>query len=99
MDVEGAGDDQAELVDVDRLAVEIIGAEPIAFSALSRAPWPDATMTLVSGFSCRICGQRREAFGGAVGVGRKAEVERDHRRLVQPHRLDRGGAVAGDDHS
>ena len=27
VDVEGAGDDQAELVDVDRLAVEIVGAE------------------------------------------------------------------------
>ena len=28
---------------------------PIAFSALSRAPWPDATITLVSGFSASIC--------------------------------------------
>ena len=33
--------------------------------------------------------ERGEAFVGAVGIGRQAEVERDHRRLVRAQRLDR----------
>ena len=55
-------------------------------------------MTLVSGFSAQDLVERREALVGAVGIGRQAEVERDHRRLVRAQRLDRARAVAGADH-
>ena len=46
-------------------------------------------MTLVSGLSRSISVSVAKPSLGAVGIGRKAEVERDHRRLVQPQRLDR----------
>ena len=52
----------------------------------------------MSGFSAMIVVEHREAFAGAVGIGRQAEVERDHRRLLGAQRGDRGVAVAGDQH-
>ena len=81
--VEGAGDDQAELVDVDRLAVEIIGAERDRLERAFAGAMAGGDDDLGVGLEREDFGQRREALVGAVGIGRQAEVERDHRRLVQ----------------
>ena len=53
------GDDQAELVDVDRLAVEIIGAERDRLERAFAGAVAGATMTLVSGFRRRISSASR----------------------------------------
>ena len=95
--MEGAGDDQPELVDVDRLAIEIIGAAGDRLERAFAGAVARGDDDLGVGLEANHLDQRREAFFGAVGIGRQAEVERYHRRLVQPQRLDRRRAVAGDD--
>ena len=52
---------------------------------------------LAVGLERQDFGQGGETLGGAVGIGRKPEVEGDDRRFVQPHRFERAGAVADDD--
>ena len=89
VEVEGARDDQPELVDVDRLAVEIIGAERDRLERAFARAVARGDDDLGVGLDGEDFGQRGEAFAGAVGIGRQAEVERDDRRLVQPHLLDR----------
>jgi hypothetical protein len=42
---------------------------PIAFSALSRAPWPVATITLVSGFNRRISSSAAKPSSVPSGSG------------------------------
>ena len=99
VDVESPRDDQSKLVDVDRLAVEIIGAHRDRLKrALARAV-AGGDDDLGVGLQPPDFGQRGEALVGAVGVGRQAEVERDHRRLVRAQRLDRAAAVAGSDYT
>ena len=49
-------------------------------------------MTLVSGFSARIVSSVGEALADAVGIGRQAEVERHHRRLVRAQQVDRAAS-------
>ena len=98
VELEGAADDQAELVDVDRLLVEIIGArrdrpERAFAGAVARG---DDHLGLGLQRQDRL--ERGEAFGDAVGIGRQAEVERDHRRLGRAQQIDRGVAVRGDQH-
>ena len=95
--VERAPHDQAELLDIDRLLVEVVGARAaIAWSALSRAPWPVATITLVSGLSAHDLVEHGEAFARAVGIGRQAEVERHDGGLFGTQRGDCAGAISGD---
>ena len=82
-------DDQAELVDVDRLAVEIIGAERDRLERAFARAVARGDDDLGVGLEREDLGQRGEALGGAVGIGRQAEVERDHRGLVQAQQVDR----------
>ena len=96
--LEGAADDQAELVDVDRLLVEIVGARrdrPERAFARAVAGGDDH---LGLGLQRQDRLQRGEAFGDAVGIGRQAEVERHHRRLGGADEIDRRVAVGGDQH-
>ena len=99
VEVEGARDDQAEFVDVDRLAVEIIGAAGDCLQRAFARAVARGDDDLGVGLEAQHFGQRGEAFLGAVGVGRQAEVERDHRRLILAQCLDRRGAVVGGDHA
>src|SRR3569623_3231847 len=98
MDMEGARDDQPERVDVDRLVVEIPrpfgdGAQRAFAGAV-----PRGDDHLGVGLERENLGQSGKAFADAVGIGRQAEVERDHCRLVGAQRVDRARPVAGDDH-
>jgi hypothetical protein len=83
VDVESPRDDQSKLVDVDRLAVIIIGPHRDRLKrALARAV-AGGDNDFGVGLEPQDLGQRRETFLGAVGIGRQAEVERYHRRLVR----------------
>ncbi len=96
--LEGAADDQAELVDVDRLLVEIVGAgrdRPKRALAGAVARGDD---DLGLGLQRQDRLQRGEALGDSVGVGRQAEVERDDRRLLRAKQVDRRVAIGGDQH-
>ncbi len=65
-DVEGAGDDQAELVDVDRLAVEIVGAKADRLQHAFASAVAGRDDDLRVGLQPQDVGQRGEAFGRAV---------------------------------
>ena len=96
--LEGAADDQAELIDVDRLLVEIIGARrdrPQRAFARAVARGDDH---LGVGLQRQDRLERGEALADAVGIGRQAEIERDHRRLGRAQQIDRRVAVRGDQH-
>ena len=98
VELEGAADDQAELVDVDRLLVEIIGARrdrPERAFARAMARGDDH---LGLGLERQDRLERREALGDAVGIGRQAEIERDHGGLGRAHQIERRIAVRGDQH-
>ena len=71
----------------------------MARRALDRAPWPEATTTLVSGRALKNRRQRGTALAHAIGIGRQAEIERDHRWLKAAQRLQRGFPTADDDHT
>ena len=75
--LEGAGDDQAELVDVDRLLVEIIGAEADRPQRAFVRAVAGGDDDLGVGLEAQDFLERGEPLGGAVGIGRQAEVERD----------------------
>ncbi len=87
MDMEGAGDDQAERVDVDRLRIEVP-------SARRRSPRSiDLARTVARGDDHLGIGPERQdrlpawrsLRSRAVGIGRQAEVERHDRRLLGAH--------------
>ena len=83
MEVEGAGDDQAEFVDVDRLAVEVVGTERDRLQGAFAGPVTRGDDDLGVRFKREDFGEGGEAFGGAVGIGWKAEVEGDDRGFVK----------------
>ena len=96
--LEGAADDQAELIDIDRLLVEIVGAgrdrpERAFAGAVARG---DDHLGLGLQRQDRL--ERGEAFGDAVRIGRQAEIERHHRRLGRADEIDRRVPVRGDQH-
>ncbi len=89
VDVVGAADDHAELVDVDRLGVEIERAagdraQPAVARAVARG---DDDLGPRLGGEDRL--ERREPLARPVGIGRQAEVERHHRRRVRLDRVER----------
>ena len=89
VELEGAAHDQAELIDIDRLLVEIIGARrdrPERAFARAVAGGDDH---LGLGLERQDRLQRGEAFGDAVRIGRQAEIERHHRRLRRADEIDR----------
>ena len=98
VELEGAADDQAELVDVDRLLVEIISArrdrpERALAGAMARG---DDHLGLGLQGQDRL--EDRESLGRPVGVGRQAEVEGNDLRLLGAKDVDRRVAVRGDEH-
>ena len=93
LNVEGAADDQAEFVDVDRLAVKIIGAERNRLERAFAGAMARGDDDLGVGLQAEDFRKGRETFRGAVGIGRKAKVERHDRGLVQAHHFDRLGTV------
>ena len=98
VELEGALHDQAELIDVDRLLVEIIGAggdRPERAFPRAMAGGDDH---LGLGLERQDRLQRGEALGDAIGVRRQAEIERHHRRFRRADKVDRGIAVRGDQH-
>ena len=93
---ESAPHDQPERVDIERLLVEVVGA---ALDRLQRAlacavAAGDDHLGVGLQFHDRV--EDGEAFGGAVGVGRQAEIERDHRRRLGAQGGNRAVAVARD---
>ncbi len=98
MEVERPRDDQPKVVDIDRLAIEIISAKrdrPKRAFACAMARCDDHFGVGLQRENLGECG---EAFAGAVGVRRQAEVKRHHRRLVQAEQVDRlRPACGGDD--
>ena len=93
-----ASDDEAELVDVDRLLVEVVGAHcDRAGRAFARAV-AGRDDDLGVGLQPEDFGEGREAFVGPVRIRRKAEVERDHRGLARPKRIDRLCTISGAHH-
>ena len=98
VELEGAADDQAELVDVDRLLVEIIGARRDRPERAFAGAVAGGDDHLGLGLQRQDRLERGEALGDAVGIGRQAEVERHHRRLGRADEVERGVAVGGDQH-
>ena len=82
MQVEGAGDDQAKLVDVDRFAVEIVSAETDRLERAFPSPVSRGDDDLRVRLEPKDLFKRGETFGRAVGIGRKAKVERDNCGLM-----------------
>ena len=96
--LEGAADDQPQLIDVHRLLVEIIGAgcdcpERAFPGAMARG---DDHLGLRLQREDRL--QRRKALGDAIRIGRQAKIQRDDRRLGRAEQVDRRVAVRGDQH-
>ncbi len=98
VELEGAPDDQAELIDVDRLLVEIIGARRDRAQRTFARAMARGDDHLGAGLEREDIVERGEAFGDAVGIGRQAEVQCHHRRLGGAHQIDRGVAVGRDQH-
>jgi len=97
VDVECARDDQPQLVDVERLLIEIIGpARDRAHGGLARTV-PRCDDDLGAGLQTQNLFERRKALARAVGIGRKPQVERHHIGRVQPQHVDRGRPIARDD--
>ena len=96
--MKGARDDQAEVVDVDRLLVEIVGAHADRLEGAFACAVAAGDDHLGVGLEAQDLRQHGETLVGAVGVGRKAEIESHHGRLVCAKRLDRLGAIARADH-
>src|SRR3546814_10316812 len=78
VELEGAAYDEAELIDVDRLLVEVIGTgrdgpERALAGAVTRG---DDNLGI--GLQRENGLERRETLAHAVGIGREAEIGRDH---------------------
>src|SRR3546814_7908882 len=94
MNMEGARNDQAELIDVERLLVKVIGAAGNGTERAFPRAMPRRDDHLGIGLQCQYFLKRREPFGGAIRIGRKAKVERDHIRLLGAQYLHRLRPVA-----
>jgi hypothetical protein len=98
VELEGAPNDEAELIDVDRLLVEIVGARrdrpQRAFARAVAGRDDDLRVRLER--QDRL--QRREALAHPVRIGRQAEVERHHRRLLGAQDVEGAFPVRRDEH-
>jgi hypothetical protein len=97
LDVQGALDHQFEDVGLERLLEEIVGAEADRLDRVAAVEVAGDDDDLGQRRQREDLLQRGEALGGAVGVGRQAEVEQHHRRFVAAQLGDRVVAVGGDD--
>ncbi len=97
VDVEGAGDDQSQRIDVDRLGVEVPGTVGDRLQRALASTVARGDDHLGVGLEAQDRRERRKALGRSVGIGRQAKIERDDRRLFCAQRVERAGAVAGDD--
>ena len=97
VELERAADDQAELIDIDRLLVEIISAR----CDRPQRAFPRAVAGgddhLRFGLQRQDRLERGEALAHAVGIRRQAKIERHDRRLGRAHDVERAGAVGGDE--
>src|SRR5689334_12025726 len=98
IEMERPRDDQAEVVDVDRLLVEVIGTHSDRLERAFAGAMAAGDDDLRVGFQPQDFLKHRETFVGAVGIRRKSEVERNHRRLVRPQRFYGGLPVTGANH-
>ena len=96
VDMKGAADDQAELVDIQGLLVKIPGTAgncPQGADLLAMAGSHDH-------LGVRLQAQDRihggKAFGGAIGIRWQPQVQRHYIRLFRPQQFDGGLAVTGD---
>ena len=96
--LEGAADDQAELIDVDRLLIEIISARGDRLERAFARAVAGGDDDLGLGLEREDLFQSGETFGDAVGIGRQAEVERHHRRFGRADHIHGRGTVRGDQH-
>ena len=97
--VEGPRDDEAEVVDVDRLLVEIVGAEGDCLESALAGAVTGRDDDLGVGLEPHDFLEGCKALLGPVWVRRKAEVERDDGRLMRAQSLDRARPVARADHA
>jgi len=97
--MEGPADDQPKFVDVDRLAIEIIGTERDRFKRALPSAMARGDDHLRVRLQRQYFGQGRKSLGGPVRVGRQAEIQRHNCRFVLPDEFDRGGAVARANHA
>ena len=81
---EGALDDEAQHVDIDRLLEEIVGAERDAAQRVLAVLVAGGDDDLGVGRELAQRLERGQAFAGAVGIGRQAEIDDRHRRRASP---------------
>ncbi len=93
--VERAADDQRKVVDLDRLAVEIISALRDRIARALPLAMARGDDDLGIGLQPQDFRQRREAFAHPVGIGRQAQIERDDIGLFIAQQVDRARPVAG----
>ncbi len=74
-DVQRARQDCVQHVDIDRLLAEIIGAELDALQRMFAAFIAGDDDDFGCGRYRQHAGDRRQAFAGAVGIGRQAEID------------------------
>src|SRR5512146_3497733 len=98
MQVERAGDDQAEVIDVDRLFVEIISAHSDGLERTLPRTMAAGDDDLGIGLQTQDLLQDREAFVGAVGIRGEPEVERHDRRLMRAQGFYSRLAISRTDH-
>ena len=97
MKLQRPANDQPELLDIDRLPIEVVSAAvdggQRAFARAVAARHDD----LGVGFQAHDLVEHGETLAGAVRIGRQAEIESHDGRFFGPQRGDRAGPVAGDD--
>ena len=96
--LKGPADDQAELINVDRLLIEIVGTgsdRPQGAFARAMSGGDDH---LCLGLQRQDVLERGKAFAHAVRVGGKAEVERDHGGFRRANQAEGRIAVGSDQH-
>ncbi len=89
--------DEVEQLGLERLRVEIVGAEADRLDRVRAVVLAGDHDDLRVRRDRQHLGEQREALGRAVRVRRQPEVHRDDRRLVATQLRHRGRAVLGDD--
>src|SRR5690606_24968186 len=89
---------ESELLDVDRLLVEVVGAALDRGQRALASPVARGDDDLRGGLERNDLVEHCKALARAVRVRRQAEIERDDRRLLGAKGRDRARPIAGDDH-
>ena len=97
MDMQGAGNHQRQHVGLEGFLEKVVGAEMDRFYRIAAIEVAGDDDDLGGRRERQDLLQRRQAFGGAVDVGRQAEVEQHHRGFVAAQLGDGAVAVGRDD--